>query len=331
MRKNTQVNYLAHWSRVRKSQNEKQGELEEHKWIFLIWYLLWAPSPHSRELQPFCSPEAGSLSLQAAPPGKSAINSNMCLLIYINQVFLKTSHLAYARREGHLLSNVMRVLQSLGVLKELKKKKKSHLFSLFSNMVSYFLLETVESLADIFQEIWADTKLGKNQTVWLKLAYNLRWILTVPNALLKIHVIFFPYWSCMYWSCNKWGRAAPMLLCFPACSSTAGVASRLFVPSQHMTCGWPKPAEHSVETLAMLAFRADAFPAGSSPVKIRDLHGAYHYFQLMLLSFLSTEVESPGQSRPWTEQGIVLIQSWLYCLPRIPRFWSYMFKPQLSA
>ena len=198
-------------------------------------------------------------------------------------------------------------------------------------MVSYFLLETVESLADIFQEIWADTKLGKNQTVWLKLAYNLRWILTVPNALLKIHVIFFPYWSCMYWSCNKWGRAAPMLLCFPACSSTAGVASRLFVPSQHMTCGWPKPAEHSVETLAMLAFRADAFPAGSSPVKIRDLHGAYHYFQLMLLSFLSTEVESPGQSRPWTEQGIVLIQSWLYCLPRIPRFWSYMLKPQLSA
>lgn len=88
-----------------------------------------------------------------------------------------------------------------------------------------------------------------------------------------------------------------MLLCFPACSSTAGVASRLLlVPFQNMTRGWPKPAEHPDETQAMLAFTADAFPAGSRPssVKIRVLHGAYHYFQVDASEFF---IHGSGESR----------------------------------
>lgn len=88
-----------------------------------------------------------------------------------------------------------------------------------------------------------------------------------------------------------------MLLCFPACSSTAGVASRLLlVPFQNMTRGWPKPAEHPAKTQAMLAFTADAFPAGSRPssVKIRVLHGAYHYFQVDASEFF---IHGSGESR----------------------------------
>lgn len=104
-----------------KSQNEKQGELEEHKRIFLIWYLVWALSPHGTELQFLCSPEVGSSSLQTVCPGKLATNSNKFLLITRNQAFSKTSHLARPRCEGHLLSNVMWVLQSLGVLEQLKE------------------------------------------------------------------------------------------------------------------------------------------------------------------------------------------------------------------
>lgn len=119
-----------------KSQNEKQGELEEHERIFLIWCLVWALSPHGTELQFLCSPEVGSSSLQTVPPGKSATNANMFLLITRNQVFSKTSHLARPRCEGHLLSNVMWVLQSLGVLEQLKE----NVFFFFLLWLAIFLL-----------------------------------------------------------------------------------------------------------------------------------------------------------------------------------------------
>lgn len=74
---------------------------------------VWAKalSSQNTELQFLSSPEAGTLSLQTVSPRKLAINSNM---IIINHMFSKTSCLAFPRREGHLLTNFMWMLQSSG-------------------------------------------------------------------------------------------------------------------------------------------------------------------------------------------------------------------------
>lgn len=93
-----------------------------------------ALSPHSSELQFLCSPEAGTLSLQTVSLGKSVINCNMFLLIIANHTFSKTAFLACPRWGDHLLTDFKWMLQSLGVLEQLKENA-----TIFFSSVSYFL------------------------------------------------------------------------------------------------------------------------------------------------------------------------------------------------
>lgn len=124
-----------------------------------------ALSPHSTELQFLCSPEAGTLSLQTVSLGKLVINCNMFLLIVVNHIFSKTFFLACPRWGDHLLADFMGMLQSLGVLEQLKENP----FFFFFSLVSYFLFRNSWIVGWPFPKLWAGTKLGKWQTIWLEL------------------------------------------------------------------------------------------------------------------------------------------------------------------
>lgn len=123
-----------------------------------------ALSPHSTELQFLCSPEAGTLSLHTVSPGKLLINCNIFLLIIANHIFSKTSFLACPRWGDHLLTDFMWMLQSLGVLEQLKE-----IATIFFSSVGYFLFRNSWIVGWPFPKLWAGTKLGKCQTVWLEL------------------------------------------------------------------------------------------------------------------------------------------------------------------
>lgn len=64
---------------------------------------------------------------------------------------------------------------------------------------------------------------------------------------------------------------------------------------------------HPVQTLALLNYRADAFPGGPRPfpLKIKDLPGVCHSFQLMQLVFSFMEMESPGRGQHLDRIGLV--------------------------
>lgn len=64
---------------------------------------------------------------------------------------------------------------------------------------------------------------------------------------------------------------------------------------------------HLVETQAVLDCWVNAFPGSPRPfpVKIRDLPGVSHSFQLMQLDFSSMEMESPGRGQNLGRIGLV--------------------------
>lgn len=154
----------AHWSWARESQNEKQGELEEHKRIFLIWCLVWSTEPAQHRTAVSVLARSWDIVIADSFSGEISyklyyVSPDNCKPHILKDFFLSMSQMGRPP-PGRFRVNAPK----LGGARAAQRK--CHYF--FFRLISYFLFRNSWIVGWPFPKLWAGTKLGKWQTVWLE-------------------------------------------------------------------------------------------------------------------------------------------------------------------